>query len=89
MFDEKSRYKNQQEYEVKDRRGRAVKVVVVPNALAQTTLGFHLLKQGERADHLAARYINNPTGFWRICDLNDSMLLETLSEQKEIAIPVK
>jgi hypothetical protein len=89
MFDDKSRYKNQGQYAVKDGRGRLVKVVGVPDALVQNTLGYHLLKQGERVDHLAAKYINNPAGFWRIGQLNDAMLPEAMTEQKEVAIPVK
>ena len=89
MFDDKSRYKNQEQYIVKDRRGRTVKVVSVPDAPVQSTLGYHLLKQGERVDHFAAKYINNPAGFWRICALNDALLPEAMTEQKEIAIPVK
>ena len=89
MFDSKSRYVKQGQYIVKDHRGRNVPVVICPDAVQQSTLGIHLLKQGQRADHLAAKYINNPTGFWRLCALNDAMLPEALSEQKEIAIPNK
>jgi len=28
----------------------------------------HVLKQGERLDHLAVQYFGEPTLFWRICD---------------------
>lgn len=89
MFDSKSRYKKQEQYNVKDGRGRDVPVVVCPDAPVQSLLGIHVLKQGQRLDLLAAKYINNPTGFWQICQLNDAMLPEALSEQREIAIPVK
>ena len=41
----------------------------------------------ERLDHLAAIYLHEPTGFWRICEANEVMLPEALSEQVEIAIP--
>jgi hypothetical protein len=89
MFTENSRYKNATQYEAEDHRGRQVKVVATPAAPQQSVLGFHILKQGQRPDHLAARYINDPAGFWRIASINDAMLSETLSEQKEIAIPTK
>lgn len=89
MFDTKSRYVNLEPYEVTDRRGRAVKVVPVPAAPSQELLGVHRLRQGQRLDHLAAKYIDNPAGFWRICELNGVMLPETLSEALEIEIPVK
>ena len=89
MFTDKSRYKNVTQYEVTDQRGRTVKVVGAPVAPLQTIKGFHLLKQGQRTDHLASLYINDPAGFWRIAEANDTMLPESLSEQSEIAIPNK
>jgi len=89
MFDNNSRYKDAVEYEVDDARGRKVKAVANPKAKQQDILGFHLLKQGQRIDHLAARYLNNPAGFWRIAEANNAMLPEALTEQAEIAIPIK
>ncbi len=89
MFNDRSRYKNEETYQVEDSRGRMVSVVPVPNPLPQVIQGYHLLKQGQRVDHLAAKYINNPAGFWRVCEANDVMLPESLSEQQEIAIPHK
>lgn len=87
MFDDNSRYKDAPTYEIKDRRGRIVTVVVTPDAPVQTLLGFHLLKEGQHIDHLAGRYLNNPAGFWRIAEINGVMLPEAMTEQKEIAIP--
>ena len=89
MFDDTSRYKTTEQYEMKDSRGRTVKVVAVPNAPLQSLLGFHLRKQGQRPDHLAARYLNKAAGFWRIASINGVMLPEALSEKTEIAIPTK
>ncbi len=89
MFDDKSRYKQEETYQVEDSRGRQVPVVPVPDPLLQVIQGFHLMKQGHRIDHLSAQYMNDPAGFWRICDANDAMLPEALSEQEEIAIPNK
>ncbi len=89
MFDKKSRYVTLDTYEVTDHRGRTVIVVPVPEAPAEETIGYHLLKQGQRVDHLAKKYIDNPAGFWRICESNDVMLPETLTEAQEIAIPPK
>jgi len=89
MFDDKSRYKNEETYKVEDRRGRQVSVVDVPQQPLQVIQGYHLLKQGQRIDHFAAKYLNDPAGFWRISEANEVMLAETLSEQLEIAIPQK
>ena len=79
MFDEKSRYASTETYVVTDARGRQVPVVVPPPAPDSSLLGIYLLKQGERLDHLAAKFLNDPAGFWRIAERNDAMLPEALS----------
>ena len=89
MFDPKSRYIKAETYVVKDKRGRDVVVVASPPPPAQLLLGLHLLKQGERLDLLAAKYINDPAGYWRIAEQNEVMLPEALTEAREIEIPVK
>lgn len=89
MFDDNSRYANGQQYTVQDHRGRKVTVVGVPKAPTQSLLGYHLLKQGQRVDHLAGRYLNNAAGFWKIAEANDAMLPEALTERSEIALPNK
>lgn len=87
MFDPQSRYANLATYARNDHRGRIVTVVPIPPPPADVLLGIHVLRQGERLDHLAFRYLENPAGFWRICELNGVMLADALSEQREIAIP--
>lgn len=89
MFNEKSRYRNTPKYSAKDRRGRDVLVMAVPEQPQQFVLGIHALKQGQRIDHLAAQYTADNAGFWRIAEANDVMLPEALSEQAEIVIPTK
>jgi hypothetical protein len=89
MFSQKSRYLKTEQYPVRDRRGRIVNVVAVPDAPDQSLLGFHQLMEGQRIDHLAAKYTLDDAGFWRIAEANDAMLPETLSERPEIAIPNK
>ena len=89
MFDKKSRYANLETYTVTDHRNRKVTVVPVPDAPSESFLGQHLMKQGQRIDHLAHKYLDDPAGFWRICELNDVMLPESLTEAQEIAIPRK
>lgn len=89
MFDEKSRYVGLKTYEVLNRQGRKVMVVPVPAKPDEVLLGYHVLHQGQRLDHLATHYLDNPAGFWRICELNDVMLPEALSKVPEVAIPRK
>ena len=80
MFDAKSRYAKLPTYTVEDRRGRTVAVVPAAEAPAQTQLGLHAHKQGERTDHLSARYLDDPAGYWRIAEQNDVMLPDALLE---------
>jgi hypothetical protein len=87
MFGPKSRYLQSGQYTVKDRRGRIVNVVSVPPIPQQTLLGYHVLKQGQRLDHLSDKYLKDPAGYWRICEFNQVMLAEDLSEQLQIGIP--
>jgi hypothetical protein len=89
MFDQKSRYAQAETYVVTDARGRIVRVVASPPPPEQVQLGIHLLKQGERPDLLAAKYLNDPAGYWRIAEENNVMLPEALTEAREIEIPVK
>ena len=89
MFDPKSRYVKAETYVVTDTRGRSVTVVVPPPPPEQLLLGIHLLRQGERIDLLAAKYLSDPAGYWRIAEQNDAMLPEALTEAREIEIPVK
>ena len=84
-----SRFTGQPTATATDRRGRTVIVVMPPGAAAQTLLGYHVRKEGQRLDHLAYRYLNDATAFWRICEINDVMHAEQLSEVAEIAIPTK
>jgi len=89
MFNDKSRYKDIEQYQQKDSRGRTVNVVAVPDAPPSSLAGFHLLKQGQRLDHLSAQYVNDEAGSWRIAEVNQAMLQESLTEVSEIGIPNK
>jgi len=89
VFEPPSRYLGVETYVVADRRGREVEVVAVPEAPAQVLAGIHLLRQGERIDHLAFRYLGDAVLWWRIAELNDAMAPAALTEAREIDIPVR
>jgi len=89
MFNDKSRYKDIEQYQQKDSRERTVNVVAVTEAPPSSLAGFHLLKQGQRLDHLSAQYVNDAAGSWRIAEVNQAMLQESLTEVSEIGIPNK
>ncbi len=89
MFDSKSRYAGCATVHLHDPRGRQVEVVPPAPQASQSLAGMHLRRQGERPDHLAARYLADPTGYWRLAEINDAMTAEVLTELRELAIPVR
>jgi hypothetical protein len=51
----------------------------------------HTVTQGERLDNIAAQYLGDPTLFWRLCDANNAMrpneLTQTLGRKLKITMP--
>jgi hypothetical protein len=45
----------------------------VPAAERFAQLRNHTVEAGDRLDNLTARYLGDPTQFWRICDANNAM----------------
>ena len=43
----------------------------LPAAIAGTTIVEHTVAQGERLDNITAKYLGDPTQFWRVCDANE------------------
>ena len=90
VFDANSRYVKYASVMVAtDRRGRSVACVTPAEIPPQGELGLHRLREGQRLDHLAAHYLEDPAGFWRIADLNDAMSVEAALDTPLVAIPAK
>lgn len=88
QFDPKSRYvRHASIYEATDRRGRTVQALTPAVVPAQNELGEHILRQGQRLDHLAHFYIKDPNGFWRIADHNGKVLPDAVLQQPTVKIP--
>lgn len=87
MFDFKSRYAKVTPVLLTDSRGREVVVTPPVPALQQSFLGVHVRREGERPDHLAARYLYDPAGYWRLAEMNDAMTAEVLTELREVIVP--
>ena len=49
---------------------RYVRRRFIPPADDDTVLVEHAVSQQERLDHITARYLDDPTQFWRVCDAN-------------------
>jgi len=51
----------------------------------------HTVTQGERLDNIAAQFLGDPTLFWRLCDANNAMrteeLTETIGRKLRITLP--
>jgi hypothetical protein len=90
IFDPNSRYvKEAETFETRDRRGRRVIALTAADKPEQSALGEHLLKEGQRLDHLANFYLEDPNAFWRIAEHNDAMLPDSLAEIEVIKIPTE
>jgi hypothetical protein len=63
----------------------------VPQPSRFQTIQEHTVIQGERLDNIAAQYLGDPTLFWRLCDANNALspneLTETLGRNLRITMP--
>lgn len=83
-FPVNSRYKDIQTAEMETADGKIIVYLrrrFVPFAEKHELLQEHTVRDEERLDQIAARYLGDPEQFWRICDANNAMdpneLLET------------
>ncbi|MBD2520093.1 LysM domain-containing protein [Nostoc sp. FACHB-973] len=98
MFDKSSRYyniptatTNITDSDGQPREVRYLRRRFIPPAAGMTTLVEHTFIQGERLDNITARYLGDPTQFWRVCDANNVMQpdeLEEVGRAIKIALPL-
>ena len=89
-FDANSRYvRFAKVYRAVDRRGREVQALSPAEIPPERELGEHLRREGQRLDHLAARYLDDPTGYWRLARHGDAMSADVLAQAPKIRIPVR
>jgi nucleoid-associated protein YgaU len=67
---------------------RYVERRLLPPVGTATPVIEHLVVQGDRLDNLTARYLGDPTQFWRIADANDSLRPEELTAETARAIVI-
>jgi hypothetical protein len=87
MFTPDSRYLNQPTYSITLPDGTQVTAVVpvLPNPVP--IVGYYSQVGQQRLDMIAVQYLNAPTGFWRLCDSNNSMVAGALAARPLIGIP--
>ncbi|MBZ0170213.1 MAG: LysM peptidoglycan-binding domain-containing protein [Kofleriaceae bacterium] len=63
----------------------------VPPSDRFTLLQEHVVVQGDRLDNITARYLGDPEQFWRMCDANNAMrpdeLTDTIGRRLRITLP--
>jgi hypothetical protein len=87
MFTPDSRYVNQPTYTVTLPDGTQVTAVVPPPPNTVPLVGYYQRVGQGRLDLIAVQYLNAATGFWRLCDANNSMVAGALAARALIGIP--
>ena len=63
----------------------------VPSPERFAVLQLHTVRQGDRLDNISNEYLGDPQAFWRICDANNVLrpdeLTETPGRQLRITLP--
>ena len=87
MFDSTSRYAalntSTIEVPVGDGTTRTVRYVqrrIIPPVGNAPTVIEHTVTQGDRIDNITARYLGDPTAFWLICDANNVLRPNDLTD---------
>ena len=86
MFTPDSRYLHQPTQTVTMADGTQVTAVIPRLPVSVPLIGYHQRLGPDRLDLVAVQYLNAPTGFWRLCDANNSMLADALEARALIGI---
>lgn len=87
MFPPASRYHTAATYQAVLPDGAVVTALVIPGPRSPSLIGYHPRAVGDRLDLLSTRYLNDPTGFWRICDANNTPVAGALEARPLIGVP--
>lgn len=94
MFSITSRYYGIATVEFESPDGKKIVYVrrrFVPAAERFELLQEHSVAEGERLDNITAEYLGDPEQFWRLCDANNAMrpeeLTETIGRRLRITLP--
>ncbi len=87
MFTPNSRYAGLATYSVTMPDGSVVVATRLPLPNPLLLAGYHRRVAGDRLDLLAARYLKDPTAFWKLCDSNNTPAPDALAARDLIGIP--
>jgi hypothetical protein len=82
-FPPTSRYYSTETDELETTSGKTIVFLrrrFVPPPERFQLLHEHTVAEGQRPDHLSARYLGDPEQFWRLCDANVVMHPEELTD---------
>jgi hypothetical protein len=93
MFDETSRYADLPTTELRLADGRRVRYAhrrFLPQGASLPVVSEIATTDADRLDLLAARTLDDPTLYWRICDANDAMNPATLlaTPDRRLRVPL-
>lgn len=83
MFPVTSRYYGIETAVLKTAEGKEIAYLrrrFLPPVEKTVVLAEHTVTQDERLDNITARYLVDPEQFWRLCDANNAMRPEELTE---------
>jgi hypothetical protein len=89
VFFQGSRYEKQRTYQVTLPDGAEVAAVQLPLPKSRPLVGYHRMREGQRLDHLAFRFLADTTVFWKICDANNATVPGALAARDLVGIPRK
>ena len=96
LFGPNSRYYNIETLSIESSDGETVVYLrrrFIPPSGNFQLLQEHMVEEGDRLDNLAAKYLDDPEQFWRLCDANNAMrpdeLIETAGRKLRITLPVE
>ena len=95
MFDPNSRYYTIETVQLTltDSDGQPRKLAYkrrrfIPSMEGVVTMVEHPVAHGDRLDNITARYLGDPLQFWRICDANNSLRPDDLTEEAGATIRI-
>ena len=68
--------------------GTRVNVLRTPLPRPTFVKGYFRRSEGQRLDLIAYRFLNDATGFWRLCDANNVIVPDALAKRDLVGIPL-
>lgn len=87
MFPVTSRYYNIEVATMQTSDGSTVSYLrrrFLPSGTPAIALATYMVMEGDRLDNVTARFIGDPEQFWRVCDANNALRPDDLTDDSQI-----